>query len=113
MSQLEPLTQEEIKWAEYVKDVLCNYVGKDNPILNKQLAGCISGHYNTTVTGPRIRKIIAFLRHKKYPICASNKGYYWAKDNNELKAYATCLKDRLVSTRQTLLSIIETIEDGE
>jgi len=112
MSQLEPLSQEEKKWATLLNDMLINYVGKENSIPSSQLANNIGERFNTTVTGARIRKMIAYLRFEKKPICASNKGYYWAKDNKELEDYAQSLRDRLLSTRQTLLSIIETIKNG-
>ena len=59
------------------------------------------------ISGRALRKCIKQLREEETPICSSKNGYYYAKDQKEIKKSAAALgnfSDSVSSTRMNLLS---------
>jgi hypothetical protein len=107
MNHLPSLNTEEKKIALDVKDLLSKRVGKAYPISNDEIIRRIQQDKKVTLTSPKVRKIIQYLRtNKECPICASSKGYYWALNREEIEEFCHSLKDRLMAMRATLNSMV-------
>ena len=68
------------------------------------------------ISGRALRRCIKQLREEEIPICSSKNGYYYAKDQTEIKKSATALgnfSDSVSSTRMNLLSSRAPVTSGQ
>jgi hypothetical protein len=82
-------------------------IGASAAITNKEMADKMQEHGYKKVTGPRIRKIINFIRIQGLilNLVASSKGYYIENDIQERRKYVQGVKDRAASMLASLKNI--------
>jgi len=107
--QTEPLN-------DYERDILLpvivrglqTKIGSGMAITNKEMADKMQEHGYKKVSGPRIRKIINFIRIQGLIInlVASSKGYYIENNIQERRKYVQGVKDRA----QSMLASLKNIE---
>ncbi len=69
---------------------------KEDPITGKDVALRIGLRPRSTgKEGADMRSVIHALRVKGYPVCASGKGYYYAKTFTELSEFISSLNGRI------------------
>jgi len=80
---------------------IVKYHTLENPVSGKTIAEFIGLKERPTGReGADMRSIIHKLRLSGYPICSSDKGYYWARDRKELSEYVKRLDSRIQSIRE-------------
>ena len=79
------------------KNLKCN-IGKSNPVTNKQICNYLNEN-GIKSNGPRIRKIINYLRIQGYVpgLCATGSGYYIAANKEEYIEYIASFSKRVSS----------------
>ena len=107
--QTEPLN-------DYERDILLpvivrglqTKIGASAAITNKEMADKLQEHGYDKVSGPRIRKIINFIRIQGLitNLIASNNGYWVENDIQERRKYVQGVKDRA----QSMLASLKNIE---
>ena len=78
-----------------------HHMGEERAIHSKDLEALF------LMSGRALRKCIHQLRSEEIPICSSKNGYYYAKNQAEIKRSAATLgsfSDSISSTRMNLLS---------
>lgn len=94
-----PITENEIKIAELVKQVLTSRP-ENSPIYSEQLQADVN-FLNTTgtnLTSARLRTIIHYLRvREKLPIIGTSRGYYISNDLAEIQKQRRSLTERAMS----------------
>ncbi len=78
-----------------------HHMGEERAVHSKDLEALFF------ISGRSLRKCIKQLREEEVPICSSKNGYYYAKDQAEIKKSAASLgqfSDSVSSTRMNLLS---------
>lgn len=83
-------------------------IGKENAITNRMMCNKMQ-EYGYDVCETRIRKIINHIRVNNLINClmASNKGYYVADNQREIKEYIRSLKGRV----EAINAVIEAIQE--
>lgn len=64
---------------------------------SKRIIEHFKAQLKVNVSGSDIRAMVNYLRREGYPICASNDGYFWSNDINELSESVDALTDRITS----------------
>ena len=82
-------------------------IGKHNAITNIKMIKALHGHGYKSLSEPRIRKIINFIRIQGLIInlIASNKGYWIEENINERRKYVKGVKQRAESMLASLQNI--------
>ena len=82
-------------------------IGKHNAITNIKMIKALNEHGYKSLSEPRIRKIINFIRIQGLIInlIASNKGYWIEEDINERRKYVIGVKQRAESMLASLQNI--------
>ena len=95
------LTSEELDKVATIMKGLSNKIGKDNAVTSSKICEAMN------LSGPRLRKIINHIRiYNLVPaLCGSSKGYYVAKDKDELDQYLISLKQRISAQIKVLHSL--------
>ncbi len=78
-----------------------HHVGEERAVHSKDLEALFF------MSGRALRRCIKQLREEEVPICSSKNGYFYAKNQAEIKKSATALgnfSDSISSTRMKLLS---------
>ena len=86
-----------------LQQAVLTYVSRhsiDNPISNARLNKLTKLMPHSDKAGADMRAVIHALRAKGYPICANDKGYYWAADEHQLAAYISSLRLRIQKTEE-------------
>ena len=78
-------------------------IGKSKAYTNKQIVDAVNGKYNIKLNGPRLRKLIQYIRiNDLVPLLvATSKGYYVSEDKEEIRDYIHSLEQRLHSIHNT------------
>ena len=111
--ETEPLTDAEMVLVPKFIAGLRSKVGKENAITASQMAEGIKRSLGVTVTGPRIRKIINYIRRNALVprLMATSDGYYIAADRAELVAYIDGLKQRESAIAAMRMAIEKQVRD--
>lgn len=82
-------------------------IGKSKAYTNKQIVDAVKGKYNIKLNGPRLRKLIQYIRiNDLVPLLvATSKGYYVSEDKEEIRDYIHSLEQRLHSIHNTTNSL--------
>jgi len=93
------LTKEEISLALVMKIAFMNHHNNvSNTVAASRIVAWAKARFNIKITGPRIRKIIHYLRvTHEMPIVGTNSGYYQATNREEVRKYLVGLKQRIDS----------------
>lgn len=103
--QTAPLNDIELKAAGVIADCLQNHhVGKERAVTATHIGNSLA-KYDTIyrdakgrayLTGPRLRKIINYIRTQGlcHRLIASSNGYYISNNSNELAEYVKSLRER-------------------
>ena len=85
--------------VEYLKE---NAVGKENEVKNIELKCYISDWYNSSLEDTDVRRIINLIRLNRLikGLLAGKKGYYISTKVEEVDAYVTSLKKRIMKLQQ-------------
>lgn len=68
----------------------------DNPVTNLEISRIVDLRpRDTGKEGADMRSVINALRCKGYPICGSDRGYFWASNDHELSKYIGQLEGRI------------------
>lgn len=102
-----PLTNDEKIIADILAVTLKKQIGKSKAVKNNWISekceDWFRKKYNRKIslTGPRMRKIIHHIRVTLLPsLCATEQGYYVAKDAGEMLEYIHSLNQRIGSQVQ-------------
>lgn len=92
-----PLTSDELIAAETIASIIKSAIGEAHAVRNRDIAViCKDKGVALSLPEPRIRKIINHLCHYRMPnICATSKGYFLPKDQQEMEDYLYSLKNRI------------------
>ena len=113
MPSLEPLTELEKSHARIVYRILADKYGRERAMTSRQIIKEVSNVTGGQVllNGPRVRKIISFIRVNEYmpDLIASggSVGYFRSKNRSELIKY---FGDRLDSNRKERNIILKQIK---
>lgn len=90
-----PLTNEEVSLAHICVKGFITHVGAENAITSDEIIFKLKG-LGYKIDGPRLRKIVNFIRIKKMVrnLVATSSGYYVENDPEKLKLYVESLKAR-------------------
>ncbi len=84
---------------------------KTNPITGLNISRSLNlPAQRTGMQGADMRSIINALRMKGYPICASTRGYYWPRSQQEAKDYAESLQARINVQQRAVKGIMEGLD---
>ena len=99
--QTHELTEYELACVHSVISYLRLCVGVERAVKNYHIADNIGrgSLFDTKITPPRMRKIINYIRiNNLLPcLCSNSKGYYVARDKEELDSYIKSLYQRIKS----------------
>ena len=95
------LTEDEMKKIPSIIKGLSKKRGKDNAITGAKICEAMN------LSGPRLRKIISYLRVNDLilGLCSSQCGYYIANNIDELEDCITSLKQRIATQVKVLNSL--------
>ena len=90
------ITDEEKQIAEDLCQILKKKTGKNNALTNKDLRLHLEVSFNKHVTGPRLRKVIQFIRLNGLlnGLIATSSGYWITEDPEELNSWIESMKER-------------------
>lgn len=93
-------------------NIVNNRKGKDNAITAKELCGQVAKHTSQTLTGPRCRAIIHYIRiNDLVPmLVASGKGYHVSQDLHECKRYIETLQQRAAAIHSIQAALARQVE---
>lgn len=100
-----PLTETQTKILEFISNR-----GKNNPITSYQLSNQAGIKDKDWKLGSNLRSVINTLRDKGYPICASNEGYYYPQNKEELKQFIESFKNRILQQQLAVNSLEEKLD---
>lgn len=105
--QTQPLTAKEQQLVQPFIAGLRLKVGKANAVTSEQIKEGIKKNCNAKVDGPRIRKIINYIRlNGLVPgLMATSEGYYIATTPEELDEYIESLSGRIMAIAAVKRSI--------
>lgn len=95
--QTHDLTEDEIKLViPILVKGFKTLVGKEKAMTSKAICKQILDHHNMLITGPRLRKMVNYIRtnHMVMLLMATSNGYYVADDAQEVLDYIQSLRDR-------------------
>jgi len=106
------LNKKEKRAARIMAEMLPESLGKIHTITNKTMSKYLLVKCNLKISGPRIRKILHYLRvtHKLRRFIGSGKGYYVATNIKDLKDYRDGLSDRIRQQQELLTSVEQDIK---
>ena len=95
-SETGELLPHEIKAASIIAQRIRHNTGELNAVTSDQITGRLEREHNIILTGPRLRKVINYIRRLKMVVnlVASSKGYYVETDPVKIRAYVDSLKQR-------------------
>lgn len=98
-----PLTEQEKELAKYIAKGMVNRVGKEKALSNPELQKILKDRLSIEVSDSRIRKIFNYLRRSgNLPLlCSSSKGYYLARNLEELAETIESLENRINAMKAT------------
>ena len=107
------LTAEESGYVKYVCDILKQRIGKDLAITNGEISRMLKSRIGDNVTGPRMRKIINFIRRAGMVPCllSNSQGYFVSYNELEVQAYIKSLTERADAIRQVAISLKRQFKD--
>lgn len=101
------LTESEMQWAVQIANGLSKRIGPENAITSDEIIKSYLEKRSVKLTGPRIRKIVNYIRmHDMVPcLVASSKGYYVTNDPKDLQRYAASLTGRAQAIQALILNV--------
>ena len=108
-TETEPLSDDEKKLIPKFVIGLKKRIGKENAITNKEIREAFKRSSEINIPPARVRKIINHIRINGLVelLCASSKGYYVARIEQEINQYMTGLKSRIEAQNLVLNKLIE------
>lgn len=106
-TETQPLTAREMEAMPLIAYGIRNRVGQKMAITGSGIIKAMKlGGFN--LNGARLRKIINFIRitNKVPRLCATSKGYFVAKDDQELNDYIAGLTAR-IEAQQAILDVLK------
>ncbi|HCW07351.1 MAG TPA: hypothetical protein DGG95_08305 [Cytophagales bacterium] len=102
------LTDKEIPICNRIAAGLKNRIGKENAITNLEIRQRLSKE-GMIVSDAGVRKIVEYIRQNNIvpKVCSTSKGYFVAKNNEELSAWIKSMKQRIGAMQCTLHSVIK------
>lgn len=86
----------------YALKILIQDSTESAPITGTNLSKRLSLKQKTGAEGANLRQIIHTLRVKGFPVCATGRGYFYARTQGQLSKFITQLQGRLLSQEETL-----------
>ena len=101
------------KIAPFVRSGLLNHVGKENIITGKEICRAVKEKLDYNLITPRLRKVIYYLQVSGQVkcLCATSRGYFVAKNEQELKENLKSLYDRIQSQTFKYQSVLEQFKE--
>ena len=99
------ISEEEVEMAERIaKNINQKCVGKQNAVSNKRLRDAILDKDGVVIGGPRIRKMINYIRAMNLVprLCANSKGYFRAANDQEWDDWKESMQQR-INEQQNIL----------
>jgi hypothetical protein len=87
--------------------ILVHDTSESQPITGTNLAKRLNLKQQTGAEGANLRSIIHTIRVKGFPICATGRGYFYARTNEQLSKFITRLQNRLMSQEEALSGLKE------
>lgn len=95
------LTPIELEYVEFLGQWFMNNHGKKNTVKNADIAKLINRMFEKTITEPRVRKVVQFLRTNGLPnLIATSNGYFYSEDTKEIESWIVSLKQREAAIRE-------------
>lgn len=100
--QTEELTADEVKQAHLVALILQGRIGVENALKNEELADMLYHQLMVQISPARMRKLINHIRRKQLVknLIANSRGYYIAKNKEEIENYVKSLFQRMDAIKQ-------------
>lgn len=113
--QTRDLTSEELRALPVLIDGFKKLKGKKQAMTAKSISIQMKIHHNMSISGPRMRKLINFIRinDKVLFLIATSKGYCVADTEKEIIDYVISLKDRADSITHVVDCLIEQMKNNE
>lgn len=101
-NETAPLSDKEMELLPTVIEILNGRAGKSKAVTNQQIGRAILLRKEVKIGGPRIRKIINYIRQNGLVSCliANSAGYYVAETEQELIDYEESLDGRATAIWQ-------------
>lgn len=94
------LTADERRELHTVATALKNFNGPGMAIKGPRLQVYLSNNYFVEVSGPRLRKMVNFLRSRRIlPVVATSRGYYVSNDQTELTRQIKSMEERAAAIK--------------
>jgi len=109
------IRKDEIEMAEKIAlNINTKCVGKENAVSNKRLRDAILYKYGVKIGGPRIRKMINYIRAMNLVpcLCANSKGYFRAANEEEWNEWKNSMQQR-INEMQAILDCASYFNDGK
>lgn len=94
--ETQPLTTEEMTLVSRFAKGLQDRIGEEKAVTSDRIIRTLKGEGYPGINGPRVRKIINYIRTKKLlkNLVATSKGYYIEPDPEKVRLYVAGLKAR-------------------
>lgn len=92
-----PLTPSEMMMVGWFATSFSYHIGENQAVTSSKIIRAYnSNHKDNLMSGPRVRKIINYIRTCKLVknLVATSKGYYIENDPDKLKEYVNSLRQR-------------------
>lgn len=92
----KPLNDEEFRVMKVIVPILKDAIGEARAVSNSKLSQILRTQHGVRVDGPRIRKIISYIRIKGIipHLLSSSSGYFVSHDEQQIRRYITSLEQR-------------------
>lgn len=100
--ETEPLNEEETRLAHMVAICLESRLGEELALKNGQLSDLVGQFYGVNIPEGKMRKIINHIRRHQLVknLLASSKGYWVARDRDEVLRYVRSLYERISAIKK-------------
>lgn len=78
---------------------------KENPAHSKTIEAALN------ISGAEVRSLVNYARRMNYPIASNQKGYWWAKNIEELEKTLKHLEQRENAIRSVRLGLMKSFEN--
>lgn len=92
-------------------NILVKETSAAKPIPNIYLAKRIGMPTGKQLAGADMRSIIHALRVKNFPICANTRGYFYARNDDELSKFIVKMQERVIAQEDALKGLKESFHN--
>ena len=116
--QTHQLTGKEKAWLQIIIKGLLTKAGKENVVTAEAMCRGLLSSQGIAITGPRIRKIINYIRNNNLikGLVATSEGYYISNDPTEVATYIESLAGResaIANIRKGMSEYLQELRQGQ